>query len=794
MKLPPSPSPPAYDKDRTLTRRTVKGSAGGMLGAHYEDDRRPDAATEKAAAERATAGAGANREVSAAAAVAAEKTRASSPGAGEARRAGPPREDSEVVLEDEDATSRDNKLWQSRRPLVSRDRLTVDKDAPDRERRRQWVADEEDPTGAELEDSVELADIEEAIYSAGDAGGPRAHLFAREDRPEPGEPGLTDPAAIQRRFKSPIGYAKHVMILAEAFRHSTGATRAEALAYLARMFVALPDRAFGRLALKEFGPGTGILDLYPLEVVAHVLERYPAFLPKVGFGRLFSPATGERGTTLRLDAGEPFTLVYPAELKIRGFALVGGGRPGYAFEPATEPGRYRLTIDTAGRHSLLISALTRSGHTILDRLEAVVSGEAGVPAERREEAPPPRDEAKVRAWPIPAAPRLDPRELLDDEEVKSSSGLLTAAERIRRQQLDKARGPKGAEELDFALDLFGDAPEKRTPPTPAPRRPSSTAAGRRGGDEPLTAAEQTLLELAVWAAVRTEDCLFVADAVEASAVEAHDAQVEDGLAPSMRTPSDEPASQEAPFERGVDHAANADAASTSRDVAPEDEARASEDVRATQAPVDAEPSRRSSEGIDEGLVEPPLDSGAPDAAPLAADEGAHPGLVETARHAPRDPAEPDAPLDDIEADDVVHALEASDDAHAPEDLSGATDAEVAIFSAQRASAPAGDADPRPVGVFSTFFEDAREAGETTDAGAVAFGAQPPQVLEADDDGEPRTGLLSMPQSPSVRLHEALIDDLSLEAEPFARRPREPFDDESPDERPATEAERDPSPR
>ena len=63
---------------------------------------------------------------------------------------------------------------------------------------------------------------------------------------------------------------------------------------------AAPDRSFGRLALKEFGPATGILDIYPLEVVEHILARYPAFLPKVGFGRLFADVPRDASRPLLL--------------------------------------------------------------------------------------------------------------------------------------------------------------------------------------------------------------------------------------------------------------------------------------------------------------------------------------------------------------------------------------------------------------------------------------------------------------------------------------------------------------
>lgn len=424
-KPPPGSKPKlVYDKDRTKTRRTVKGAAGGMLGVDYEDPRRADPTTVKA-----TAGTGENRDTPGGEvrppglATGAEETPKAD------GRPAAPKEESEMVLDDEDATTRDMKK-KGLRHFVPRDRMTVDKDAPQllRKRRRWDDEEEEEERREEDPEELDLAGIAEAIVSAGDRSEPTGLVSV-------GDPRLVDPHAIKEALGSPAAYAKHCMILAEAFRESTGAHRREAIAYLGRLFASLGDRAFARQALKELGTGTGIVDLYPLEVVTYVLERHPGLLSKVGFGRFFARPKSQR--TLVLEAGVAGPLEYPSHLKVRGFALEGGGQPGYRFEPALEDGRYHLTIQAPGRYRLLISGATRSGYTVIDRVEVLVKdGPAALPPRTPER--PPRDEAKVKAWPQPTPLPIDHRRILDEEtEPEESRSVLSSSEIISMQQRER---------------------------------------------------------------------------------------------------------------------------------------------------------------------------------------------------------------------------------------------------------------------------------------------------------------------------------------------------------------------
>jgi hypothetical protein len=459
VKLPPPEKPPVFEKDRTLTRRTVAGAAGGLLGVDYEDHRNSE---ETPISEKKSAHA---REVAPA-----------KDGSKEVKQKRPraviaaPKEEAEMILQDEDPNTREEKWKRRNKGVVSRDRMTIDKDAPEKRRKPSW----ETFTPPHEPEEIDLESFADAI-------GPSFE----EHRAFIGDPRLTDPLAIKEALGSPLAYAKHCMILAEAFRSTTGATRTEGIAYLGLMFAALGDRAFARQAIRELGYDTGILDLYPLEVLEHVLESHPGFLVKVGFGTLFARPTIE--SVLELEAGVPSTLEYPESLKIRGFAVKGGARPGYKLEPGDAEGRYTLTISSPGRYRLLISAVTRSGHTVIDRLLVEVRDGPAALVPRFEEATV-RDEAKVEAWPKPTPIPLDYEQVLDgDDPHKHQDTLLSIGERISLQQRD-ALPHASPEDVQFV-----DAEEP----------PIEEDLGLVDRDDALSRAEASLLKLAV--VLNTED-------------------------------------------------------------------------------------------------------------------------------------------------------------------------------------------------------------------------------------------------------------------------------------------------
>lgn len=197
-----------------------------------------------------------------------------------------------------------------------------------------------------------------------------------QDLPEDrlGDLSLTDPNEMKRLLGPSVRFAQQAMVLAES-RLKTTHSREEALAYLAELYVGLGDRAYAQKALREFGPATGIIDLYPLELIDHLLAHVPSFFTKVKQGRFFSTTQG----TYRARAGEPIMLRYEPSFRIRGFAVKGGSRPGYLFEPVDPPGSYRLVFSTPGTFTLLVSAITKDGWLLIEELRAEIA--EGDPAE-----------------------------------------------------------------------------------------------------------------------------------------------------------------------------------------------------------------------------------------------------------------------------------------------------------------------------------------------------------------------------------------------------------------------------
>lgn len=436
MKVPPgkpgADAPPSYaSKDRSFTRRTVAGAAGGMKGVDYEDPGRlggrplPNAVSPRGP-ERSSAG---------------TEPGLSSSTPNDLRGLGSPKEEAEMVLDDEDAISRDAKARQRSRHLVARDRFTIDKDAPERQRLIRWdlLESEEDEEEADEAAEIDLEAVVEALAVANEAARPRKEPSGRRyPRPaRPGEPGLFDPAEAMARLGSPLAYAQHALLLSEAFRQSTGADRSEVIAYLAELFVAVPDLGFGRSALRELGPSTGIVEIYPLEVLAHVLEHHKGFLRKVAFGSIFTSLP--RGEPLRLEPFRARELSAPPDWLVRGFAISGGARPGYRFEPGREDGVYRLVLGAVGDYELLVSARAPSG-TLIERFEVEVLGSGPIP---RHPEPLPRDEAKLASWPRPTVPTSFEDEAEADAEAPA---LWSPGERIARTELDALRGPKGESE------------------------------------------------------------------------------------------------------------------------------------------------------------------------------------------------------------------------------------------------------------------------------------------------------------------------------------------------------------
>ncbi|MBI4820094.1 MAG: hypothetical protein HY791_27710 [Deltaproteobacteria bacterium] len=97
--------------------------------------------------------------------------------------------------------------------------------------------------------------------------------------------------------------------------------------------------------------GGPIVDIYPLELLARVAKAAPELVPKVSF----EPFVKNRAIleAARFFVEDPIRFDLPIALKLRAFALDGGGYPGYCLSPGA-PGEYVLEMAGSGLYPVLL--------------------------------------------------------------------------------------------------------------------------------------------------------------------------------------------------------------------------------------------------------------------------------------------------------------------------------------------------------------------------------------------------------------------------------------------------------
>ncbi|MFH1809455.1 MAG: hypothetical protein ABIJ09_11970 [Pseudomonadota bacterium] len=399
-----------------MTKHMIKGAAGGIRGADYLDheaeflDRRDSAASvnlrasdqERALAEKlmklaAQGGAPAQAQtvkamsstVSAAIVDAVDTRQVVNVSAARAEneRATP-----KEKLEDE----------RVKRKLLLRDPEPVDDDFED---------DEDEAAG---EDDIEwVGPFADEGVDAALAASSLEQISRLIDDPEAemrvyGTLRLLDPADMRAGLGSPLRVARHLRVIADRMLQSGQFSRDEVLQYLTGCFVNL-GHEFGGSALRSFAFNVGISQIYPLEVLAHASRVLPDFLPRTTLAPFI---TGRKRR--RLKAGKVATLTCDPSIKITGFALKGGGEPGYQFAPRSDPGEFALCVLTPGYFTLLLMGLDVHGLeriqeirlAVEDQVTGEIPGEDPDLAEARQKAEARQQrEDKKKAVASPAPPR-----------------------------------------------------------------------------------------------------------------------------------------------------------------------------------------------------------------------------------------------------------------------------------------------------------------------------------------------------------------------------------------------------
>lgn len=275
--------------------------------------------------------------------------------------------------ESEERTLRDDRALEEERVSA------IDPDAERRENRD--GAAEDDPEEPSTDDGQAEGD-ETTASDPGEGGTPNSYYTdAMIDRL--GDLTLSDPDEMQRTLGPSVRFAQHAMLLAEDHFAATG-DRHGAIEHLAALYTGCQDRAYANKALRDFGHATGILSLYPLELVDHLLRFAPGFCARIEHRRLLetlerpgeakADTSGETERRFEMETGHFAVFFLPDGLRLRGFALRDGARPGYIVEP-DEGGGFRMRFDAPGQFGVLLSAIDRERNLWLDEVVVHVRGE-----------------------------------------------------------------------------------------------------------------------------------------------------------------------------------------------------------------------------------------------------------------------------------------------------------------------------------------------------------------------------------------------------------------------------------
>jgi hypothetical protein len=149
--------------------------------------------------------------------------------------------------------------------------------------------------------------------------------------------------------------AGHVVRLYDAWTLQ-GIDHASAVAKMAAWMAQLSTPQTIRKLLAEL-ESKPIRDVYPLELLMHLLDHRPELLPGVKRGAVLGNS-GDLADGKKVFAGHATSVQVPPDTRLKSFALLGGGRPGYEFHPtAGNDTTFTLLIDTPGRWKFAVLAV-----------------------------------------------------------------------------------------------------------------------------------------------------------------------------------------------------------------------------------------------------------------------------------------------------------------------------------------------------------------------------------------------------------------------------------------------------
>ena len=171
-----------------------------------------------------------------------------------------------------------------------------------------------------------------------------------------GEARIGDPTVSAAELRSMGNLVATRHLLALLARRRADLSRDAVIDEVAGLLAALDEGPYARRLLLQMAEVGRIVDIYPLEVTVRIMERHPAMLPRMEFGPVV--LNHDEIEARRWPVGEVVPLKVPLNLKMKAFALDGGGTPGYALAPGP-PATYHLEFGASGTYSLLFRGEVR---------------------------------------------------------------------------------------------------------------------------------------------------------------------------------------------------------------------------------------------------------------------------------------------------------------------------------------------------------------------------------------------------------------------------------------------------
>jgi hypothetical protein len=131
----------------------------------------------------------------------------------------------------------------------------------------------------------------------------------------------------------------------------TGTPRDSAVEQAAALLMGFRQREVARAVFRELERAP-IGNVYPLQIQMRIMETAPDFFPHVTIRSAIENKDAlQRGA--RILAGHDVHVHVPRNMKLKAFALLSDGKPGYAFEPL-RTGVFRLVVDTPGQWTFAV--------------------------------------------------------------------------------------------------------------------------------------------------------------------------------------------------------------------------------------------------------------------------------------------------------------------------------------------------------------------------------------------------------------------------------------------------------